>query len=229
MSPDAELLKLTDVGKTYRSGPLEVSALRRVNVLVRRGESIAITGPSGSGKSTLLNILGCLDRPTSGEYRLDGRPVQDLDDAALAEVRNRRIGFVFQSFNLLPRYSARKNVELPLIYAGAARGDRSRRADAALEAVGLAGRTAHRPGELSGGERQRVAIARALVNDPSILLADEPTGNLDQRVGHEIMGIIEDLNARRGLTVILITHDPAVAERARRRIRIVDGEVVSDA
>lgn len=225
MNPVPDILALTDVGKTYRSGALAVTALRHVNLRVRPGEYLAITGPSGSGKSTLLNILGCLDRPTSGEYRIEGRPVQDLDDAALAEVRNRRIGFVFQSFNLLPRYTARKNVELPLLYAGAARGERSLRAEAALEAVGLAGRSAHRPGELSGGERQRVAIARALVNRPSILLADEPTGNLDQRVGQEIMRIIEELNATQGLTVAIITHDPAVAARARRRIRVVDGEV----
>ena len=228
MNPGPDLLELTDVGKTYRSGPLEVSALRHVTLRVRRGEYIAITGPSGSGKSTLLNILGCLDRPTAGEYRIEGQPVGSLDDAALAEVRNRRIGFIFQSFNLLPRYSARKNVELPLVYAGAGRSDRSRRAEAALDAVGLAGRAAHRPSELSGGERQRVAIARALVNDPSILLADEPTGNLDQRVGNEIMGIMEDLNRTKALTLLLITHDPAIAQRARRRIRIVDGEVESD-
>jgi putative ABC transport system ATP-binding protein len=227
MHPGPDLLELSDVGKTYRSGPLQVSALRRVTLRVRRGEYIAITGPSGSGKSTLLNILGCLDRPSEGEYRIEGQPVQALDDAALADVRNRRIGFIFQSFNLLPRYSARKNVELPLVYAGAGRSDRSRRAEAALDAVGLAGRAAHRPSELSGGERQRVAIARALVNDPSILLADEPTGNLDQRVGNEIMGIMEELNRTKALTLLLITHDPAVAARARRRIRIVDGEVES--
>ena len=229
MNPGPDLLELTDVGKTYRSGPLQVSALRRVTLRVKRGEYIAITGPSGSGKSTLLNILGCLDRPSEGEYRIEGQAVQALDDAALAEVRNRRIGFVFQSFHLLPRYTARKNVELPLVYAGAGRAERSLRAEAALASVGLAGRSAHRPSELSGGERQRVAIARALVNDPSILLADEPTGNLDQRVGNEIMGIIEDLNRAKDLTLLIITHDPAVAQRARRRIRIVDGEVESDA
>jgi putative ABC transport system ATP-binding protein len=205
MTPPDEVLRLTDVGKVYRSGPIEVAALRHVNLVVRRGEYIAITGPSGSGKSTLLNILGCLDRPSSGEFLIDGQPVQGLDDVALAEIRNRKIGFVFQSFNLLRR-----------------------RAEAALESVGLAGRTAHRPSELSGGERQRVAIARALVNRPSLLLADEPTGNLDQRVGREIIDLIEDLNARDGLTVLVITHDPAVAARARRQVRLVDGQIAED-
>ena len=225
---ESDLLRLTDVSKVYRSGPIEVAALRNINLSVKRGEFIAITGPSGSGKSTLLNLLGCLDRPTTGEYRIEGEPVQSLDDFGLAEVRNRRIGFVFQSFNLLPKYSARKNVELPLVYAGAGRGERKDRASAALEAVGLGPRAEHRPNELSGGERQRVAIARALVNDPSILLADEPTGNLDTKVGREIMGFIEDLNARKGLTVLVITHDPAIAHRARRQLRLVDGEIVAD-
>jgi putative ABC transport system ATP-binding protein len=228
MNPPDEVLRLSDVGKVYRAGPIEVAALRHVNLSVRRGEYIAITGPSGSGKSTLLNLLGCLDRPTSGEFHIEGEPVQGLDDVALAALRNRKLGFIFQSFNLLPKYSARVNVELPLVYAGEGRGERRRRAEAALESVGLAGRSAHRPSELSGGERQRVAIARALVNRPSILLADEPTGNLDQRVGREIMAIIEDLNARTALTVLVITHDPAVAARARRQIRLVDGEIAED-
>jgi putative ABC transport system ATP-binding protein len=225
---ESDLLRLTGVTKTYRSGALAVTALRGVNLSVRRGDYLAITGPSGSGKSTLLNILGCLDRPSSGEYLLEGEMVQSLDDEGLASIRNRRIGFVFQSFNLMPRYTAQKNVELPLSYAGVARGRRRERSLASLEAVGLGPRAEHRPGELSGGERQRVAIARALVNEPSILLADEPTGNLDTKVGAEIMRIIEDLNARKGLTLLVITHDPAVAERARRRIRIVDGEIESD-
>ncbi len=225
---ESELLRLAGVSKVYRGGAIEVAALRNIDLSVKRGDFIAITGPSGSGKSTLLNILGCLDRPSSGEYRIEGEPVQSLDDFGLAEVRNRRIGFVFQSFNLLPKYTARKNVELPLVYSGAGRAERADRASAALESVGLAPRAQHRPSELSGGERQRVAIARALVNDPSILLADEPTGNLDTKVGREIMDIIEGLNARKGLTVLVITHDPAVASRARRQVKLVDGEIVVD-
>jgi putative ABC transport system ATP-binding protein len=224
----SDLLRLVDVTKVYGEGLHEVRALDAVSLTVARGEYVAITGPSGSGKSTLLNILGCLDRPTTGEYRFDGQPAHSLDDFGLAEIRNRMIGFVFQSFNLLPKYSARKNVELPLAYSGAGRGVRRQRADAALAAVGLAARVEHRPSELSGGERQRVAIARALVNRPSILLADEPTGNLDTRVGQEILKIFEDLNAREGLTVVVITHDPSVAARCSRQIRIVDGRVAED-
>ncbi len=222
------LLELRDVTKIYDTGAAAVAALRGVSLSFSRGEYAAISGPSGCGKSTLLNILGCLDRPTSGEYLVEGRPAHALDDFGLAALRNRRIGFVFQSFNLMPRYSARKNVELPLVYAGVRRSRRKDRAGAALEAVGLAPRAEHRPSELSGGERQRVAIARALVNEPSILLADEPTGNLDTRAGAEIMRIIEDLNARSGLTVLVVTHDPAIAERCRRRIRMVDGRIESD-
>jgi len=225
---EAELLRLEGVSKVYSTGTVEVAALREVSLSVRRGEYIAVTGPSGSGKSTLLHILGCLDRPTSGRYLLEGAPIQDLDDYGLARVRNRRIGFVFQAFNLMPRYTARKNVELPLSYAGVGRGSRRERAEAARASVGLAVRAHHRPSELSGGEKQRVAIARALVNEPSILLADEPTGNLDTRVGTEIVGIIEDLNARKGITVILVTHDLALAGRCRRRIGLVDGEIVED-
>ncbi len=226
MGPD--LLRLTGVTKVYRAGAIEVTALRNVSLPVRKGEYIAITGPSGSGKSTLLNILGCLDRPSSGEYRFEGAPVQSLDDEGLARIRNRRIGFIFQGFNLMPRYSACKNVEIPMIYSETPRGERRVRAEAALASVGLAPRSAHRPGELSGGERQRVAIARALVNEPSILLADEPTGNLDTRVGEGIMKLIEDLNREQGLTVLVITHDPAVAARCRRQVRLVDGEIVVD-
>jgi putative ABC transport system ATP-binding protein len=225
---DGELLRLEDVSKVYRTGAVEVSALRGVSLTVRRGESVALTGPSGSGKSTLLHILGCLDRPTAGQYALEGTPIQDLDDRGLAEVRNRRIGFVFQAFNLMPRYSARMNVELPLSYAGVGRGERRRRAEEALASVGLAGRAHHRPSELSGGERQRVAIARALVNAPSIILADEPTGNLDTRVGNEIIGIIEGLNAREGITVVMVTHDMALARRCRRQVRLVDGQITED-
>jgi putative ABC transport system ATP-binding protein len=224
----SDLLRLTDVAKVYGGGSHRVQALRGVSLSIATGEYLAITGPSGSGKSTLLNILGCLDRPSSGEFLFEGQPTQALDDFGLAEVRNRRIGFVFQSFNLLPKYSARKNVELPLAYAGSARGERRTRALAALGSVGLADRVEHRPSELSGGERQRVAIARALVNRPSILLADEPTGNLDTRVGQEIMTIIEELNRTSGLTVIVVTHDPAIAERTRRKIRMVDGRIVLD-
>jgi len=224
-----DLLRLTGVTKVYGGGLHEVRALDGVSLTVESGEYVAITGPSGSGKSTLLNILGCLDSPTAGEYLFEGRPAQSLDDYGLAEIRNRRLGFVFQSFNLLPKYSARKNVEVPLSYSGTSRGQRKTRAAAALSAVGLASRIDHRPSELSGGERQRVAIARALVNNPSILLADEPTGNLDTRVGHEIMRIIEELNGRTGLTVLVITHDPSIAARARRQVRLVDGKIVEDA
>jgi len=224
----SDLLRVTGVSKIYGSGSHEVRALDGVSLAVAAGEYVAITGPSGSGKSTLLNILGCLDRPTAGEYLLEGCPVQSLDDVGLAEIRNRKLGFIFQSFNLLAKYSARKNVEVPLSYAGTRRGDRKERALQALGAVGLAARVDHRPSELSGGERQRVAIARALVNQPSILLADEPTGNLDTRVGQEIMKIIEDLNARMGLTVLVITHDPAIAARCRRQVRLVDGRIAVD-
>ncbi|HXX92901.1 MAG TPA: ABC transporter ATP-binding protein [Planctomycetota bacterium] len=225
---ESDLLRLTDVTKVYGEGSHRVEALRGITLAIAPGDYLAITGPSGSGKSTLLNLLGCLDRPTSGQYLLAGAPVQDLDDFGLAEVRNGRIGFVFQSFNLLPKYSARKNVELPLAYAGAGRGDRRTRALEALESVGLGDRVDHRPSELSGGERQRVAIARALVNHPTILLADEPTGNLDTRVGQEIMGIIEKLNDASGLTVVVVTHDPSIARRCRRQVRIVDGRMTVD-
>jgi putative ABC transport system ATP-binding protein len=223
-----DLLRLTDVAKVYGGGNHEVRALDGISLTIRQGDYVAITGPSGSGKSTLLNILGCLDQPTSGEYLFEGIPVQTLDDFGLAEIRNRRIGFVFQSFNLLPKYTARKNVEIPLSYSGAGRAERRERATAALVSVGLSERVEHRPSELSGGERQRVAIARALVNRPSIILADEPTGNLDTKVGQEIMKLFEDLNAESNLTVLVITHDPAIAERCRRQIRIVDGHLVKD-
>ncbi|MBI2901423.1 MAG: ABC transporter ATP-binding protein [Planctomycetes bacterium] len=221
------MLRLADVRKVYRTVAEEVHALRGVSLSVRRGEFIAVIGPSGSGKSTLLNLLGCLDTPTSGEYHFEGQAVHTLGDEGLARVRNSQIGFVFQSFNLLPRISARKNVEMPLIYAGVPRAERRRRAEEALAKVRLSHRVTHRPSELSGGEKQRVAIARALVTQPSILLADEPTGNLDTKVGGEIIGLLEELN-RGGATILLITHDLQIAARCRRTIEIRDGSIVRD-
>jgi putative ABC transport system ATP-binding protein len=225
MSSARPLIHLENIIKTYDSGENAVQALKGVNLGIGSGELVSIVGPSGSGKSTLMHILGCLDTPTEGRYWLDGQDVAEMSSRALARIRNQKIGFVFQTFNLLPRATIWKNVELPLLYAGAGRGERQERAMAALKRVGLDHRAKHRPNELSGGQRQRVAIARALVNDPSLILADEPTGNLDTRTGSEIIAIFEELSAN-GQTVIIVTHDPGIAARTQRRIKIVDGEIV---
>jgi putative ABC transport system ATP-binding protein len=220
-------LSLRDIVKTYDMGAEKVRALDGVSLEVARNEYVAIMGPSGSGKSTLMNVIGCLDTPTSGTYFLEGQMVASMSETQLAEIRNRRIGFVFQTFNLIPRASIFHNVELPLVYAGVPRAQRRARAEAALEAVGLADRKKHRPNELSGGQRQRVAIARALVVGPSIILADEPTGNLDTKTGDGIMAMFDDLYAS-GQTIILVTHEEYIADRAHRIIRLRDGVIESD-
>ena len=229
VASEAALISVRDLVKTYHVGEVDVRALRGVTLDVRPGEFIALTGPSGSGKSTFMHLLGCLDRPTSGVYALNGRSVADLSSRQLSGVRNREIGFVFQGFNLLSRTTALENVELPLLYGGKARAkERHARARAALEAVGLGDRIDHHPNQLSGGQQQRVAIARALVNEPLLLLADEPTGNLDSRTSVEVMGIFQKLNAERGLTIILVTHEHDIAEYGTRIIAFRDGRVRSD-
>ena len=221
------LIRLQKISRRYQMGTETVHALREVTLEIKRGEYVAIMGPSGSGKSTLMNLLGCLDSPSSGTYELNGTDVSQMDDNQLAEVRNREIGFVFQTFNLLPRSNALHNVELPLIYSGMNSDERRRTALESLKNVGLADRVHHKPNELSGGQRQRVAVARALVNRPSILLADEPTGNLDSKTGTEIMGLFEQL-ASGGNTIIVVTHEEDIARHARRIVRIRDGLIASD-
>ncbi|HIG52764.1 MAG TPA: ABC transporter ATP-binding protein [Candidatus Latescibacteria bacterium] len=221
------VIKIRDLVKTYEMGSTQVHALGGVNLDIEVGEYVAIMGPSGSGKSTLLNILGCLDVPTAGSYELSQNIVNEMDDDDLARIRNQEIGFVFQTFNLLPRADAQGNVELPLVYSGMPVSERHQRAARSLEAVGLSDRADHRPNELSGGQRQRVAIARALVNDPSIILADEPTGALDTRTGDEIMELIDDLHAK-GNTIILVTHEEHIAQHSRRIVRFRDGLIESD-
>jgi putative ABC transport system ATP-binding protein len=222
------LIELRDISKVYDMGAEKVHALNGVDLTVERGEYVAIMGSSGSGKSTLMNLVGCLDTPSEGSYILNGVAVQELDDSELAGIRNKEIGFVFQTFNLLARTDALHNVELPLIYAGLSRADRRERARKALEKVGLGSRMHHQPNELSGGQRQRVAIARALVNDPSILLADEPTGNLDSATSEEIMHLFDELH-QAGNTVVLVTHESDIAGHAWRRVTLRDGKVISDA
>jgi putative ABC transport system ATP-binding protein len=222
------LIALTDVEKLYDMGQEQVRALDRVSLSVDKGEYLAVMGPSGSGKSTLMNIVGCLDSPSSGSYKLNDREIGRMDDDELAAIRNREIGFIFQTFNLLPRADALQNVALPLVYSGLAQRERRERAEEALRMVGLTDRMHHRPNELSGGQRQRVAIARALVNGPSLVLADEPTGNLDTKTGTEILGVIDDIHAR-GNTIILVTHEDLLARRAERIVQLLDGEIVADA
>lgn len=221
------IIDITNITKVYEMGDEKLFALNGVDVVIERNEYVAIMGPSGSGKSTLMNIIGCLDTPTSGKYILNGKDVHEMDDDELAEIRNREIGFVFQTFNLLPRNNALHNVELPLIYSGLSKSDRMKQAKEALANVGLADRMMHKPNELSGGQRQRVAVARALVNNPSIILADEPTGNLDTKTGEEIMALFMDLN-KKGNTIILVTHEEEIARHANRIIKIRDGLIESD-
>ncbi len=222
------VVRARDVTKVYQMGEFEVQALRGVSLDITRSEVVSIMGPSGSGKSTLMNVLGCLDRPTTGEYLLDGEVVSNLNDDQLSSIRNRKVGFVFQSFNLLPRQTALADVILPMRYAGASNGKTHTKAKAALEAVGLGDRVNHRPNELSGGQQQRVAIARALVNDPAIILADEPTGALDSKSGKEIMDLLLNMNRERGTTLIFVTHDPRIAQLTQRTIQIQDGLIATE-
>jgi len=221
------MIRLVGAGKVYQMGAVAVRALHDVDLGIDAGEYVGVVGPSGSGKTTLMELLGCLSRPTSGRYEFEGRRVEAIDDTALARLRGERIGFVFQTFNLLPRLTATENVELPLLYRRVPRHERRRRALALLERVGLAARAAHRPGELSGGERQRVAIARALVNRPAVVFADEPTGNLDSATGEAIMSLFEGLH-RDGQTLVIVTHDPSIAARVRRLVRLRDGRIEDD-
>jgi putative ABC transport system ATP-binding protein len=222
-----ELINLSDIYKIYNVGGEEVRALDGVDLTINNNEYLAIMGPSGSGKSTMMNMIGCLDTPTSGIYHFEGEEVHIMDDAQLASIRNRKIGFVFQTFNLLPKASALHNVEIPLVYANIRKEKRIDMASKALKDVGLEDRMHHKPNELSGGQRQRVAIARALVNNPSIILADEPTGNLDSKSGHEIMGILDNLHSK-GNTIILVTHEVDIAKHAKRTIRLFDGKIIED-
>ncbi len=221
------IIEIRDIFKTYTIGTEKVHALNGVSLDIGENEYVALMGPSGSGKSTLMNVLGCLDSPTSGKYVLNGTDVSELDDNRLAEIRNKEIGFVFQTFNLLPRYSALENVGLPLIYAGTSKEDRQARAQEVLEMVNLGDRIKHKPNELSGGQRQRVAVARALVNKPSIILADEPTGNLDSKTSHEIMALFNEIHAN-GNTIILVTHEEDIAQHAHRIVRLRDGKIETD-
>ena len=222
-----DLISLKNIHKIYNVGGEEVRALDGIDLNIQENEYLAIMGPSGSGKSTLMNMVGCLDTPTSGLYEFEGEMVQVMDDAQLASIRNRKIGFVFQTFNLLPKATAQYNVEIPLVYANIRKDQRTEMASKALHSVGLSDRSHHKPNELSGGQRQRVAIARALVNNPSIILADEPTGNLDSKSGHEIMNILDDLHDR-GNTIILVTHEDQIAQHAHRVIRLFDGKIIED-
>jgi putative ABC transport system ATP-binding protein len=224
MPDSAQLIEMHELTRVYQLGPQEIHALSGIDLIVKHGEYVAIMGPSGSGKSTLMNIIGCLDRPSAGKYILDGTPVESMEDDDLAAVRNKKIGFVFQTFNLLPRTTALQNVELPLVYAKMPRVERHLQAQEALVAVGLGDRMNHQPNELSGGQRQRVAIARALVNKPSLLLADEPTGNLDSQTGREILDLFRDLHSR-GNSIIMVTHEDDVAKEAKRIIHIRDGKI----
>jgi putative ABC transport system ATP-binding protein len=223
----SKVIEIHDIVKNYQVGSVIVRALRSLTISIDRNEYVAIMGPSGSGKSTLMNLIGCLDTPTSGSYNLNGTDVSKMEDNLLAEIRNKEIGFIFQTFNLLPRYTALENVTLPLIYAGIPRAEREKMSIETLEQVGLADRMTHKPNELSGGQRQRVAIARALVNKPSIILADEPTGNLDSKTSIDIMGLLDEIH-KKGNTVIVVTHEEDIAKHAARIIKLIDGEVSSD-